>query len=109
MITLWKYLKEFGPLRIGLIVLVLFSLIFRPAPVIDPVYEGWNILIHMLLPVLAPIQFMLLMLDALMARVMRADKMGDERLCFVRIMWTQFLLGLAFLAYWVPYYIAINA
>lgn len=109
MITLWQYIKEFGPLRIGLIVLVLFSLIFRPAAIIDPIYEGWNILFHMLLPVLAPIQFMLLMLDALMAKVMMADKIGTERQCFRRIMWTQFLLALAFLAYWLPYYIAINA
>jgi hypothetical protein len=106
---LLRYLKEFGALRVGLIVLVLFSLVFRPEPIIDPVYDGWNIVFHMLLPVFAPIQFMLLMLDALMAKVMMTDKTGAERQRYRRIVWTQLLLGLAFLAYWLPYYKAINA
>jgi hypothetical protein len=100
---------EFGVLRVVLILAALFSLIFRPVPVLDPTYVGWNMVTYLLLPVLAPIQFMLHMLDSLMGLVMMADKTGAARARYRRIALTQAVIALALLAYWVPYFIAINA
>lgn len=100
---------EFGVLRVVLILAALFSLIFRPVPMLDPTYAGWSMVTQLLLPVMAPIQFMLHMLDSLMGLVLMADKTGAERARYRRIVWAQFIIALALLAYWVPYFIAINA
>lgn len=106
--TVATRLQEFGLLRILLLTGAVVSLLFRPAPLIDPVYEGWHLFVHLLLPVLAPIQFMLHSLDGLMGLVLMADKTGEARQRYRRIALTQFTVALLLLAYWVPYYIAIN-
>lgn len=106
---LMNWLRAFGVLRIILLCFALFSLILRPTPVIDPVYQGWNIVIYLLLPVFAPIQFMLHTLDALMGLVLRSGKAGIERTRYNYIVITQFLVAVAILARWVPYFLAINA
>ena len=108
-ISIADWLRQFGVLRIILLGFALFSLVFRPTPVMDPVYQGWNIVIHLLLPVFAPIQFMLHMLDALMGLVLMSGKAGAERIRYRHIVLTQFIVAMALLAYWVPYFIAINA
>lgn len=108
-VSLKSIVIEFGVLRVALILAALFSLIFRPVPMLDPTYIGWHMVTYLLLPVLAPIQFMLHMLDSLMGLVMMADKTGSERVRYRRIVITQFTIALLMLAYWIPYFIAINA
>ena len=108
-LSMKSILVEFGVLRVALILAALFSLIFRPTPMLDPSYAGWHMVTYLLLPVMAPIQFMLHMLDSLMGLVMMADKTGAERARYRRIVLTQFIIALTLLAYWIPYFIAINS
>ncbi|MBI3561037.1 MAG: hypothetical protein HY080_04905 [Gammaproteobacteria bacterium] len=108
LLSVRSVVAEFGILRVLLIGGAVFSLLLRPTPMIDPSYSGWNILFYLLVPVLAPIQFMLHALDALMGLVLMSDKIGSERLRYRRIVMTQSILALVLLAYWGPYFIAIN-
>lgn len=101
------YLKHLGPLRIFLGLAAVVAILLRPAPGAEVVYEGWAVVSTLLLPVLAPLLFLLLMLDALMTKViLGAD--AQQRDKYRHILWTDLLVGLAVLLYWLPYFITIN-
>jgi hypothetical protein len=101
-----EYLKRLGPLRIVLALAAVVVIVLRPEAGTAVTYAGWDLVVTLLLPVLAPLLFMVIMLDALMSRVMMIEKTGAARGRYRQILWTQLLLGLALLLYWLPYFIA---
>ena len=62
----------------------------------------------LLIPVLAPLIFMLLMLDALMSRVWMSEAAGDEKKRFQFIVRVDVIVGLLLLIYWLPFFIALS-
>lgn len=101
------YLKHLGPLRIVLCLAAIVLIVFRPEAGADVAHEGWAVVTTLLFPVLAPLIFLLLMLDALMTKVMLGAR-ADMRDKYRRVMWTDLLLGLGMLLYWLPYFISLN-
>lgn len=101
-------LAALGPLRAMLAVLALIASVFMPAPGTPVSYVGWDFVHSVVMPVLAPIVFMVLMLDALMSRVFMAAAEGDTKGRYRRVFWTQFLLGVLVIIRFLPYVLALG-
>ena len=102
-----QFLTELKPLRAVLILCALLTIILQPEPGTTPVYHGWNVVPTLLVPVLAPLFFMLLMLDSLMASMLRSQSTGEEQSRYRRIRNTDLIVGGLLLLAWLPYFIAL--
>ena len=102
-----EVLVRYGVLRALLAVAGLLLIIFATQPGTVPVYAGWPLVTTVLVPVMAPIIFMLLLLDALMGRVWMIDKSGDEYVRLRIAVMVNLLLAGGLLMFWVPYYRAL--
>lgn len=100
--------RELGVLRIALFCFTVFFIVVKPAPGSPAIAEGWDLLSTMIAPVFAPLLMMLLLLDALMARVFMAEKEGEPRLRFRRIVRTDLSFALLLLLFWLPYFMALG-
>ena len=107
--NLLKYLSAFGPMRVVLLLVVLFCIVIRPELGREAVYTGFGIVTDLLAPVIVPILFMLLMLDAIMGKIYMSDKQDIERHYYRVIVWTNLITGIVLFLYWLPYYIEINS
>lgn len=101
-------LVRYGVLRLVLAAAGLLLIVFATQPGTVPVYTGWPLVTTVLVPVLAPIIFMLLLLDALMSRVWMVDKHGDEYMRLRTAVMVNLLLAAGLLLFWVPYYLALG-
>lgn len=99
-----QILIDMKPLRIMLIGFAILLIIFRPELGTKVSYEGWAIATTLLAPVLAPIIFMVIMLDSLMTRVFMADKPAESRASLGRVLRVNLVIGIALLLYWLPYF-----
>ena len=105
-LTTW--LRQLGPLRWLLLAVVITVVVLAPPAGAPAVYSGWPLVRTVLMPVLAPLLFMLLLLDALMARVFMADTEGDARRRLRGIVAMNLVVALLLVLYWLPYYIALR-
>ena len=97
-------LRAIGPLRYALIIGVIASVILRPELGVQVSYEGWHVVSGLLAPVITPILFMLLLLDAIMAMVYRSDKPVEVKARYMRIVFLNLALAIGLLLYWLPFY-----
>jgi hypothetical protein len=98
-----------GMLRLALITLVILDMLAAPRPGTPVVYSGWELVTTLILPVLAPILFQVLMLDALMGRIMMGSAMGAERARYRRIVIVNLVFGIALVLWWMPYFLRLFA
>ena len=104
--TLW--LRNLGALRWILIIGVIAVIALAPAAGTPASYSGWLLVRTVLAPVLAPLLAMVLLLDALMARVFMAELEGAPRRRLRGIVLMNLLLTGVLVLYWVPYYMALR-
>jgi len=90
-----------------LLALALLTVVLRPAPGAEAVYEGWAFVRTVLLPALAPLLFMGVMFDALMARVMMVEKGDAQRQRYRRVAWLSFATGVVLVVFWLPYFMGL--
>lgn len=102
-----QFLLELKPLRILLIVCAALTVVLQPEAGASPVYHGWQVIPTLLAPVLAPLFFMLLMLDSLMTSVLRSQSEGEERARYGRVRNTVLIAGGLLLLSWLPYFISL--
>ena len=100
-------LQDLRPMRVLLILAVLISIIFKPAPGTEIVYEGWNVFDTLLLPVLSPIFLMLLWLDSLIAKLWSTQTEGAEQKRYKMILRINLSLSIIFILVWFPYFQAL--
>jgi hypothetical protein len=103
-----RLLQQLAPLRQVLGLLSLLVIIYSPSPGTTAVTSGWEILPTLIVPVLAPIIFMVLILDTLMGWIFMIDKTGDERKRYKTVMVINVLLALALGIRWFPYFQALG-
>ena len=101
-------LRDLRPMRVALILTVLISIIFKPAPGTELVYEGWAVFNTLLLPVFSPILLMLLWLDSLIAKLWSTQTEGAEQKRYKMILRINLTLSIVFLAVWYPYFRALT-
>lgn len=101
-------LSQLRPLRVLLILAAIITMLGKPAVGTPVAYTGWEMVSTLLLPVLAPLFFMLLMLDALMSRVWMSEAQGAEWKRLRLVFRVDLIVGLVLLLYWLPYFIALS-
>ncbi len=101
-------LGQLRPLRAALILAAIIAILGRPEVGEPVVYSGWGLINTLLIPVLAPLVFMLLMLDALMSRVWMSEAEGEEKKRLWLVVRVDVIVGLLLLVYWLPYFIALG-
>ncbi len=102
------FLGQLRPLRAALLLGAIITILGKPAAGTPVAYSGWEVVTTLLIPVLAPLFFMLLMLDALMSRVWMSEAEGDEWKRLRLVFRVDLIAGLVLLAYWLPYFIALG-
>lgn len=106
--TLRRYAREFGALRITMWLLAMVALFLIPSPGARAVYDGWPLVTTVLVPVVTPMLFLGLLLDALMSRVFMADAEGEARRRLKRIMLINLIAAALLVARWLPFYAALR-
>jgi hypothetical protein len=101
-------LAELGVLRLVLLGLALTCLVLMPPAGAAVGYSGWPLVTTVLVPVLAPLVFMVLLLDALMSAVFLADQRGPARARYARILAVDLVAAGLLLVFWLPFYLALG-
>lgn len=96
---------DLGFLRIALVIMAVLVMAGAPAPGTSPVLQGPQMWSSLLAPTLAPILFMVLMLDALMGRVLLGSAAGAERARYRRVVIVNLATGGILLLWWLPYFL----
>ena len=104
-----SFLQDLRPMRIFLLSAVLISMIFKPAPGTELVYEGWAVFTTLLLPVFSPILLMLLWLDSLIAKLWSTQTEGKEQKRYKMILRINLSLSIIFILVWLSYFQALAA
>ncbi|MGD8407747.1 MAG: hypothetical protein PVG50_00590 [Thiohalophilus sp.] len=102
-----QLLLDLKPLRIALIVFAALTVILQPDPGATPVYHGWGVVPTLLAPVLAPLFFMLLMLDFMMTTLLRSQSEGEEQARYSRVRRTVLIAAILLLIAWLPNFVAL--
>ena len=102
------FLKQLGVMRFVLGLLAIAVLVSAPKPKTEAVFSGWEMWSTLIVPTLAPIIFMVLMLDALMSRVKMTSVQGEEYARYRRFVIYNLVLGIILAVYWTPYYLALG-
>lgn len=105
--TLKEFLRSLGPLRVMLALGAILMLLLRPAPHTAAVFSGWALVPTFLAPVLTPMIFMGLLLDALMGVVLFVGQEGDRR-HYRTVIAVNLVLALLLVVWWWPYYAALG-
>lgn len=101
------WLRSLGALRVALLLLAVLVILWAPKPGTPQVLEGRQIVSTLIAPALAPIVFMVLMLDALMGKVMSGSARGAERERYRRIVAANLVAGIALFLWWTPYFVRL--
>ena len=101
-------LKDLRPMRVALLLLVLITILFKPQPGTEIVYEGWDVFSTLLLPVFSPILLMLLWLDSLIAKLWSTQTEGSEQRRYKMILRINLSTSIIFILIWYPYFKALS-
>lgn len=102
------FIAGLSPLRLALWCATAVLMVAVPTPGARAIYQGWGLATSVLLPVLAPLLFMGLLLDALMTRVFAHDASDVARLRLRTISRIDLLIAVVLLLRWLPYYAALR-
>jgi len=105
--SLLSLVQAFGFLRISLLLFVLIDTLARPSPGTTPDYESSHGMVQMMMAALAPILFMLLLLDAIMTLVYMSSMPAQRKPVYRLILATNLVVAMAFFLYWYPYFRAL--
>lgn len=103
-----NFLTQVHPMRLVLYLFAVISILLRPDIGGELSFDGWAIVPSLLVPVLAPLFFMLLMLDALMTRVWLSEAEGEAANKLKTANRIDLVLGLLLLAFWVPFFVSLG-
>ena len=106
--SIGTWLAQLGPLRLVLLVCVALLIAFVPAAGTRAIYSGWGLVRTVLVPVLAPLLFMVLLLDALMARVFMSEATDNARRRLRDIVLLDLAVAAVVVLVWIPYYMALR-
>lgn len=100
-------IQAFGFLRLSLLALVTIDMLARPMPGTTPDFGSSRAVIEMIVTALAPILFMLLLLDAIMTLVYMSSMEAERKIYYRVILLANLVVAVGFLFYWVPYFRAL--
>jgi len=102
-----KFLSDIGFLRSLLGLGALVVILFVPAPGTRVMLHGYEMINTLLFPTLAPLIFMVLLLDTLITRVMMIDSVGSATQRFRLIIWFDLALATLIAVRWYGFFAAL--
>jgi hypothetical protein len=107
-LSVWfTHFRKLGVMRWFLFAASLALILAVPAPGTRAVLHGPAVFPTVIVPALAPILFMVVLLDALMSAVFMADKTGEERTRMKLSLVLHLLLAGLMVIAWYPYFRAL--
>lgn len=103
-----NFLKQLKPMRVVLIICALVTIVLRPEPGGEVIYEGVGVVTTLLVPVLAPILFMLLLLDTLMSSIWLTQTEGDEKKRYRSNIVINLTVAALLIYFWLPFFAALG-
>jgi hypothetical protein len=103
-----EFIQKLGPLRIALAVCAIIAIFFAPQPGAQLMLFGTGVITTLLIPVLAPLIFMGLLLDALMSRVKQIDADPEGKNRYKLIIIVNLALALTIFITWLPFIAALK-
>ena len=103
-----RWAQALGPLRLALLVLAVVVLALMPVPGTKAAFAGWAMIPTVVLPVLAPLVFLGLLLDALMSSVFLIDAESLKRSQLRTAMLIDLAVAVVLISRWLPYYMALR-
>jgi hypothetical protein len=103
-----NYLRQLGVLRVLLLLIALVLIGFAGA-VTEPYSSGWSLVRGAIVPALVPIVIMVLLFDALMARVLLGEGGPSERQRLRRVIGTDLGVVALLLLAWSPFFYSLYA
>ncbi|MBA3582670.1 MAG: hypothetical protein H0W44_09490 [Gammaproteobacteria bacterium] len=98
-------LQQLGFLRLALLAMcwstslaAVYTAVFRPA-------EGWGFALGIFVPAIAPVLFMVVMLDVLMCQVFKAEAAAEIQAKMQWMTWVNFVSAMVLLLTWLPLFI----
>jgi len=101
------WLASLGVMRVALLLLAAGVMAMSPKPGTPMNLDGTGVLTTLIAPSLAPIVFMVLMLDLLMGKVFMSTASGAERERYRRIVATNLAAGILLVLWWAPYFVKL--
>ncbi len=109
MLKIRELATQLGILRVMLLLLAIIEIIFTPEPGTTVARSGWEIIPTLVAPAMAPIVFMGLMFDFMMARIgmSSTNEAGKRRYQII----SRIDLGMAILMVllWIPFLVSLNS
>lgn len=103
-----RLVRTFGFLRLSLLTLVVIDVLARPMPGTTPDYDKIShAMASLIVTALAPILFMLLLLDVIMTLVYMSSMPAERKAGYRLILLTNLVVAVGFFAYWWPYFRAL--
>ena len=102
-----KFISDIGFLRSLLGLSALIVILFVPEPGTRVMLHGPQMISTLLFPTLAPLIFLVLLLDTLMTRVWMVDSEGAETSRLRLIMWFNLLLAMLIAIRWYGFFAAL--
>lgn len=100
-------LTQMKPLRVVLAIFAILLAVFAADAGTKADYEGYQVLLTLVLPAVTPIIFLVLLLDALMNRVWLIDATEADKPKYRTLIRVDLLLSGLILIRWIPYFIEI--
>lgn len=103
---MFEHLKNFGALRVLLIVAAIVLAAMSPEPGTAAARSGWEMIPTLIAPTMAPLIFMGLMFDFMMCRVRMSDELVRPKFRFIS--YVELATALVLLLIWLPFFLAIG-
>ncbi len=101
-----NHLKNFGALRVLLILAALMLAILSPDPGTEAARSGWQIIPTLIAPAMVPLVFMVLLFDFMMCRMRMTDEPVRKKFRFIS--YVELSTALVLLLIWLPFFLAIG-
>lgn len=101
-------IKNLKPMRVILVLSAIATILLRPEPGSEVFYEGAQMFQTLLIPVLAPILFMLLLLDSLMSTIWLTQTTGEEKQRYRMNIIVNLSVVALLLYFWIPFISALG-
>lgn len=102
-----KFISDIGILRLLLGVSALVAILVVPAPGTRVILHGYQMIGTLILPTMAPLIFLVILLDTLMTRVWMVDSVGAETARLKLIMRFNLVLAILIAIRWYGFFAAL--
>ncbi len=97
----YSQIREMGALRNLLQLLAIAIILMLPFSKPSRILEGWALVTGGIIPATAPLVFVVMMFDVLMANILRGEADDDQRRILTRVIRTNVTLGAVLIGLWL--------